>query len=70
VATVRLGYAAAIALRWFQLHGVLRRLTGPAIPARRGIAPETEEEALRQFVQITRYLLDRAEEARGLLTAA
>src|SRR4051812_46457902 len=35
-APVRLGFAAAIALRWFQLHGVLRLLANPDIVPFRG----------------------------------
>jgi hypothetical protein len=64
---VRLGYAAAIALRWFLLHGVLRRLHHLEVRGLRGSMQEPEEEATRQFVLLTRYLLERADEARRLV---
>jgi hypothetical protein len=67
---VRFGFAAAIALRWFQLHGVLRLLTTPDMRSVRGTTQEPPEEARRQFVLLTQYLLARAEEARGLLASA
>ena len=66
----RLGFVAAIALRWFQLQAVLRLLTNPDIRPVRGTTQEPPEEARRQFVVLTQYLLARAEEARGLLAAA
>jgi hypothetical protein len=65
-AAVRLGFAAAIALRWFQLHAVLQLLTNPVIGPFRGTTAEPPDEARRQFVWLTQYLLARAEEARGL----
>src|SRR5690349_10942871 len=40
VALVRLGFAAAIALRWFQLHAVLRLLTNLDIRPFRGMTVE------------------------------
>jgi hypothetical protein len=66
--SVRLGFAAAIALRWFQLHGVLHMLTNPAIRPFRGTRQESPEEARRQFILLTKYLLARTEEARRLMT--
>jgi hypothetical protein len=64
---VRLGYTAAVALRWFQLDGTLRALTDDAAAARRGRAPsESDSRALDEFIQLSLYLLARADEARGL----
>lgn len=61
----RLGFAAALALRWFVLHGTLRALVGGP-EARRGTTGESVDDALRQLVLFTDYLLDRADEARAL----
>jgi hypothetical protein len=64
---VRLGYTAAVALRWFLLHGTLRAITDKNDPARRGQAlQENEEQALQQFISLSLFLLACAEEARAL----
>jgi hypothetical protein len=64
---VRLGYTAAVALRWFLLHGTLRALTGLKAQARRGQAlHENEEQALHQFILLSTFLLVCAAEARTL----
>jgi hypothetical protein len=62
---VRLGYAAAVGLRWFLLPDTLRVLTGGA-RAFRGRAQESEARAAHEFVLLSRFVLERADEARGL----
>jgi len=62
---VRLGYAAAVALRWFLLPDTLRVLTGGA-RAFRGRARESEARATHEFVLLSRFVLERAAEAREL----
>lgn len=64
---VRLGYSGTIALRWFLLHGTLRTITDENVPAARGtLSEETRERAIEQFILLSKYLLDCAEEARML----
>jgi hypothetical protein len=64
---VRLGYTAAVALRWFLLRGTLRALTGEGTPAIRGRAgTESAERALEQFILLSVFLLECADEARRL----
>jgi Ser/Thr protein kinase RdoA (MazF antagonist) len=64
---VRLGYTAAVALRWFLLRGTLRALTGDGAPAIRGRAgTESRERALEQFILLSVFLLECADEARRL----
>lgn len=63
---VRLGYCAAVALRWFLLRGTLRALTEDAALAIRGRAVESRERAIEQFILLTLFLLERADEARTL----
>jgi Ser/Thr protein kinase RdoA (MazF antagonist) len=64
---VRLGYTAAVALRWFLLRGTLRALTGDGPPAMRGRAStESAERAVEQFILLSLFLLERADEARRL----
>jgi hypothetical protein len=62
---VRLGYAAAVALRWWRLRATLRALTDPDVPAFLGRAMHVPRDAvIRSFVLFARYLLARADEAR------
>jgi hypothetical protein len=64
---VRLGYTAAIALRWTVLAGTLRMLVHGAEPVRTSqnvLVPA--EDVLRQRVRLAEFLLDRADEARRL----
>ncbi|HEX5570145.1 MAG TPA: hypothetical protein VFX31_02075, partial [Ktedonobacterales bacterium] len=64
---VRLGYTAAVALRWFLLQGTLRAITDKNERARRGQAlQENEEQTLQQFILLSTFLLACAEEARAL----
>lgn len=64
---VRLGYTAAVALRWFQLRGTLRALTDGTAPARRGRATsESGSRAMEQFILLSLFLLACADEARRL----
>ena len=62
---VRLGYAAAVALRWFLLPDTLRVLTSGA-RAFRGRARESTARAAQELVLLSRFVLERAAEARGL----
>lgn len=64
-ALARLGYAAAVALRWFLLPDTLSVLSGRA-RAIRGRAREPEGRAARQLVLLSRFVLERAGEMRGL----
>lgn len=64
---VRLGYAAALALRWFMLPATLRVLADPEAPAILGrVLEATRERTVEQFVLLSQFLLDRADEARAL----
>ncbi len=64
---MRLGYTAAVALRWFQLRGTLRALTDGTAPARRGRATsESGSRAMEQFILLSLFLLACADEARRL----
>lgn len=67
VELVRLGYTAAIALRWTVLAGILHMLVHGAEPARtsQGVLVPSET-VLVQRVRLARFLLDRADEARRL----
>jgi hypothetical protein len=65
---VRMGYTAALALRWSVLIGTLRLLVEGAQPVRTSQGSQVSPEAnLRQLVLTCRYMLDRADEARRLL---
>lgn len=64
-ALARFGYVAAVALRWFLLPDTLRVLSGRA-RANRGRAQESEVRAVQQLVLLSQFVLERAEEARGL----
>jgi len=66
---VRLGYTAAIALRWRVLAGILRMLVhggGPVRTSQAALLPS--EVVLMQRVRLAEFLLDRADEARRLCT--
>jgi hypothetical protein len=67
VELVRLGYTAAIALRWTVLAAILRMLVHGAEPVRtsRNIFVPAEE-VLMQRIRLAEFLLDRADEARQL----
>ena len=62
---VRLGFVAAVGLRWFLLPDTLRVLTGGA-RAFRGRVRESEARAAHEFVLLSRFVLERAAEARDL----
>jgi hypothetical protein len=67
VELVRLGYAAAIALRWTVLAGILKMLVhgvGPVRTSQGVLIPS--DAALVQSVHLAQFLLDRADEARRL----
>jgi hypothetical protein len=67
VELVRLGYTAAISLRWTVLAGILRMLVHGAEPVRASrnvLVPAGE--VLMQRVRLAEFLLDRAGEARRL----
>ena len=69
VELVRLGYTAAIALRWTVLAGILHMLVhgaGPVRTSQNVLVPA--EAVLMQRVRLAKYLLERAEEARLLGT--
>ena len=64
---MRLGYTAAIALRWTVLAGILHMLvhgTEPVRTSQQVLLPA--EAALSQRVRLAQFLLDRADEARRL----
>lgn len=64
---VRLGYTAAIALRWTVLAGILDMLVHGAEPVRTSQGAGIPAETVRmQRVWLARFLLERAEEARRL----
>ncbi len=64
---VRLGYTAALALRWSVLVSTLRLLVEGAQPVRTSQGWRVSPEAnLRQLVLTCQYMLDRADEARRL----
>jgi len=64
---VRLGYTAAIALRWTVLAGILHMLVHGAGPVRTSQgALVASEVVLMQRVRLVEFLLDRADEARRL----
>jgi hypothetical protein len=65
---VRLGYTCAVALRWFLLRATLHAMTNDGVLAR--IArelKEPEEFAVQRLILLSRFPLDRAVEARGLV---
>jgi hypothetical protein len=65
---VRLGYTAALALRWSVLISTLRLLVEGAQPVRTSQGWQVSPEAnLRQLVLTCQYMLDRTDEARRLL---
>jgi hypothetical protein len=54
-------------LRWFLLRGTLRALAGDGTPAIRGrAATEPGERAIEQFILLSVFLLECADEARRL----
>jgi hypothetical protein len=64
---VRLGYTAAVALRWNVLVSTLRLLVEGAQPVRTSQGWRVSPEAnFRQLVLTCQYMLDRADEARRL----
>lgn len=66
-AEIRLGFSAAIALRWSLLRDVVAARTTPGAQVFRGSAlAESPETALDELVALTGYLLDTAEVARML----
>ncbi len=65
--TVRLGYAAAVALRWFVMPAALRLVADPAARAAAArAAHETAEALVQRRLLLLQFLLDRADEARRL----
>jgi hypothetical protein len=68
---VRLGYTASLALRWSVLVSTLRLLVEGAQPVQTSQGWQVSSKAnLRQLVLVCRYMLDRADEARRLLSAS
>lgn len=69
VQTVRLGYAGAVALRWAFLVSALRELAEgtpqPQSPSDGHVV--TPDTAVRQWMLLANFVLDRADEARGLI---
>jgi hypothetical protein len=66
---VRLGYTAAIALRWLVLAGIVRLLVDGAEPVRTSQGTIVSAEAvLEQRVRLVGFLLRRADEARRWLS--
>jgi hypothetical protein len=69
VRQARLGYAAAVALRWSVLVHTLRMLVDPGLRVsmarHRQVSPE---QLVWQWVRLSEFLLDRADEARCLDT--
>jgi hypothetical protein len=64
---VRLGFCASVALRWHLVDGTLQALTDPTASATRHRAGDaTRKEGVEQLVLLTRFLLERADEARSL----
>jgi hypothetical protein len=67
---VRLGYTAAVALRWSVLVSTLRLLVEGAQPVRTSQGLQVSAAAnLRQLVLTCQFMLDRAAEARRLLAS-
>ena len=64
----RLGFAAAVALRWGFLAGALRELLAgaPDVQHPSHGEPISTEAAVRQWVRLIEFLLERAQEARRL----
>jgi hypothetical protein len=63
----RLGYTAAVALRWFLLRGTLRALTDAAARSRLArVLREPEARAVQRLILLTTFLLNCADEARQL----
>jgi hypothetical protein len=66
-AAIRLGFSAAIALRWSLLRDVVVARTTPGAQVFRGSAmAESTETALNELISLTVYLLETAEVARSL----
>ncbi|MDQ3553820.1 MAG: aminoglycoside phosphotransferase family protein [Chloroflexota bacterium] len=64
---VRLGYAMSLALRCWFVRDTLRNLTDAEPGVRFGRAPDVPAgDVLRAFVLVSRFLLDRTDEARAL----
>jgi hypothetical protein len=67
VEEVRLGFTAAVGLRWSILTSLLRGLVDSPAPARTSQGSVASLDAVaRQWVRLSAYLLDRADEARRL----
>jgi hypothetical protein len=67
VEQVRLGYTAAVALRWTALAGILHMLVHGTEPVRTSQQVLVSADAvLNQRVRLAEFLLDRADEARRL----
>jgi hypothetical protein len=67
---VRLGFAMSLALRCWFVRDSLQNLADPDPPARFGRATHVPAgEVVGAFALISRFLLDRADEARALATA-
>ncbi|MEA2714823.1 MAG: hypothetical protein QOK27_2784 [Gemmatimonadales bacterium] len=69
VEEIRLGFTSAVGLRWTVLAGILQGLVEGAPQVQRPsqgwqVAPEA---VVRQYVRLSGYLLDRADEAHSLL---
>ncbi len=65
--SVRLGYTSAVALRWSLLYTTLRALTDDEARSRIArMLKAPEEQAVRQFILLSVFLLNCADEARGL----
>ena len=71
VEPVRLGYTAAIALRWTVLAGIVRMVVDGAESVRTSQGTLVPAEAvLEQRVRLAEFLLDRADKARRLAADA
>ena len=66
---VRLGFTAAVGLRWGALASLLRGLVEPALHVQRPSQgwPVSPEAVVAQWVRLSAYVLDRADEARRLV---
>jgi len=69
VEEIRLGFTAAVGLRWTVLAGILQGLVEGAPQVQRPSQgwQVAREAVVRQYVRLSGYLLDRADEAHSLL---
>jgi len=68
VEDVRLGFTAAVGLRWGVLASLLRGIVKGAAPVRTSQGSEMSPDAVvSQRVRLSTFLLDRADEARRMV---